>query len=76
MRSRTKLQRIREERGYTQVTLAAKAGLQPNAISNIENRRWAASESQRERLAKALNMSQEDLFDDLQQRVQFKENAR
>lgn len=59
-----RIQRFRTEFGYTQEDLAELCGVDASCISRWETRKWSPSTANSVRLAKALKVSVEDLYDD------------
>ena len=59
----TRLRETRRAMGYTQATLAARAGLAPAAVSHFENGLRRPSSTNLERLADALSVSVDYLLD-------------
>jgi len=61
----TKLAQVRESQNMTQKRLAEIMGLSPVSVSNVENKHIAPWPKFRRNAAKALNCSEEELFDDI-----------
>ena len=59
-----RIQRFRTEFGYTQEDLAELCGVDAPCISRWETGKWSPSTANSARLAKALKVSVEDLYDD------------
>lgn len=59
-----RIQRFRTEFGYTQEDLAELCGVDASCISRWETGKWSPSTANSVRLAKALKVSVEDLYDD------------
>jgi transcriptional regulator with XRE-family HTH domain len=59
-----RIQRFRTEFGYTQEDLAELCGVDASCISRWETGKWSPSTANSARLAKALKVSVEDLYDD------------
>lgn len=59
-----RIQRFRTELGYTQEDLADLCGVDASCISRWETGKWSPSASNSLRLAQALKVSIEDLYDD------------
>ena len=59
-----RIQRFRTEFGYTQEDLAELCGVDAFCISRWETGKWSPSTANSVRLAKALKVSVEDLYDD------------
>ena len=59
-----RIQRFRTEFGYTQKDLAELCGVDASCISRWETGKWSPSTANSVRLAKALKVSVEDLYDD------------
>ena len=59
------LQRLRNERGLSLRTLAAKAGFSPSFLSQVENSQASPSIASLERLTSALGVSMAEFFRDL-----------
>lgn len=66
---RTKLEQEREKRALTQGRLAALADLHAASISRIEARLQIPSESQQQKLARALGLTASELFADFPERI-------
>ena len=64
MEKKTKLKVVLFEQGIKQSWLAKQAGIKEQTISDIVNRRRRPSLQTAIRIAKALNMHVEDLFDE------------
>lgn len=58
-----RIQRFRTELGYTQEDLADLCGVDASCISRWETGKWSPSEKNTLRLAQALKVSVEDLYD-------------
>lgn len=58
-----RIQRFRTELGYTQEDLADLCGVDASCISRWETGKWSPSTANSVRLAKALKVSVEDLYD-------------
>jgi len=56
------LKKVRAEKGLSQLDLAGKTGIAPGEISRIENDWIRPYPGWRKRLAKALGVSEKDLF--------------
>lgn len=59
-----RIQRFRTEFGYTQEDLAELCGVDASCISRWKTGKWSPSTANSVRLAKALKVSVEDLYDD------------
>lgn len=59
---RSKLRQIREERGWSQITLAAYTLIAQGDLSKIERGQLAAGPERRRRIAQALRVSEDELF--------------
>ena len=73
IKRKTRLQDERESRGLSQTRLAGLARLHPSDISRIEGRRALPANYQRVRLARALRVPHEWLFEDFPERIALKE---
>ena len=65
----TRLEQERRRKSFSQTVLAAASGLHAGVISSFERRRAIPSLHQRARLAKALGMSEAELFGDMPDRI-------
>ena len=59
-----RIQRFRTEFGFTQEDLAELCGVDASCISRWDTGKWSRSTANSVRLAKALKVSVEDLYDD------------
>lgn len=59
-----KLSALRREQNYTQEQLAELLGVSRQSVSKWESGKWSPSTANSVRLAKALKVSVEDLYDD------------
>lgn len=66
---RTRLQSERQARSLSQTRLAALSALHPGTISRIEARLVIPSNPQRQRLASALGLDEDELFADFPDRI-------
>jgi len=59
---KNRLRAIREAKGISQLRLSYLTGVQPSAISRVENGHMAAFPGWRKRFALALKVSEKDIF--------------
>lgn len=59
-----KLREVRMNKGISQLQLSVRTGIAPTVISNIEHKKIHAYPGWKERLAKALDVPEEDIFQD------------